>query len=293
MRQWKLIKSSTFTHFSWRRSSLITRPVYSLSNLQITHLSTSTSPPSYSSSTSVSSSSTSVSSPNSSSPSSSSIKQRAKQPEPTRRIDRWSAEWNRRKRQLRSYFIILASLGSAYVVYDFGLHVTSIMVEYDKYEAPYMGYCYGIVTAGMIWSIYTIATRFLAISPVLSYRRVLKRVLHDPLIQGELGKKLRPGKYRAYSFVPGGLKIRGMKSGEYSGWTRWLRPRKIQLVFDIQGDQGQGLITAEVDTTPDYTDIHYISMYNLVSKNRMLIDGKNRDALLSNSSSHKGAIKLR
>ena len=77
---------------------------------------------------------------------------------------------------------------------------------------------------------------------------------------------IQPGGFRLVTTLPGGPRWRAEPRVVYWGWERYWRPRRAQFVVTVEGDEGHGVVLAQLDHKVDERKIiQWLSVESIVS----------------------------
>jgi hypothetical protein len=118
----------------------------------------------------------------------------------------------------------------------------------------------------------------------------LAKVKADSRVVAMLGDNLAPGKFRAYSLSDGGVQLvdDGQPTKQYQGWERFWKPRKLQMMFQLEGSKEKGMVSFEAKKEFN-GDMLFISLTvdGLNSGEKLILEGDGSNKV------YRGIIKLR
>lgn len=116
--------------------------------------------------------------------------------------------------------------------------VTGALLGLDMYDVFYLGFCSGLAA----FSTFSIGGLYLRRKMNLPVRKAfqlaLQSVAQHPQARTLLGAQVIPGPLKAFRMYKGHVSVTSKE-----GW--WVEPR-VQLMFTVVGDKGDGVVTAEV-----------------------------------------------
>jgi len=165
----------------------------------------------------------------------------------------------------------------------------------DVGEVAFLG---GLVTGIGVMACVWAGSRALRLRPEPVFRQAMQRVQADETVRSFMGQRIVPGSFRAYSLVPGGIRLseeeRELAEKNRKGVYKYLRPKRLQLFFQVNGSDGvNGMVSAEVEKT--WRGEH---AYNLLSVElEQKADGGGGERIVLEGpldrEIYKGVIKLR
>ena len=233
--------------------------------------------------------------------------------DPAGRAGSLVASWELWKPRIVSYLWIAAIVGVGVLVLRAGLWVVSFFSSLDFADVGEAAFFAGLFTGLAVVGVALLGRRALTLRPEAVYQDALKQVLNDVTVRSFLGSELHTGAFRAYSFLPGSLRLPGVTTGTTaassiapaavttlpatatSGSSALLarlqsywRPRRLQLFFQVTGDTGEhGMVSAEVEKVRGTHKYNLLCVDVLNTGQRIVLQG---DAAYS---IYQGVIRLR
>jgi len=184
---------------------------------------------------------------------------------------------------------IMGGVGMAlYFVLRGGYAMADFFVTINFHDVATISFVAGLATAGVIAVILSYTRRLFVIKPELVYQKILQRVQADPRVGEMLGSSVTPGKFRAYALSEGGLTLAADKADPGSGWSRFWKPKKLQMMFQLQGSQELGMVSFEAKKEFN-GDLLFTSLVvdGLKTGQKLILEGDGSDKV------YQGIIKLR
>jgi len=149
-----------------------------------------------------------------------------------------------------------------------GMWLVSFLSNINFVEVGHVAYIAGIVTGFLLVGAVGVGQRILVIRPEPVYRKMLKDLSGNARAVQALGESITGGRFRAYSVLDGGFRLRAEPGKTYDGWQRWWRPRRLQMLFTASGSRGvTSLVIGEVQN--DYRGRPFYNLFALET-----LDGK-------------------
>ena len=161
-------------------------------------------------------------------------------------------------------------------------------LEHRELDAPYLAFFTGIGCTAISLGWYRLTRRFFVLKSGRMYREVLRTVFKNDIVRMRLGEDVktrtlqrmqRYGRetigettvapnFRYVSFLPARLRYRKEKDG----WAKYWQPRRLQVTVWVEGSQGGGLVTAEVEQMlrGEYDDVN-VCVVDLLDKGEQLL----------------------
>jgi len=149
------------------------------------------------------------------------------------------------------------------VVFRIFTDTTSFLVNLTNYQVFTAGMATGAVGVGVVMLGGYTLRKALQIRPEPLYRHVLKFLKRDARVVESLGKELEPGKFRSY---------------RYEGMN-WMPNRKLQLMFDLNGNKHSGIVSVEVQRTFGKFNFDLLSVDVKGTGDRIVLSGDVNRAL--------------
>jgi len=177
---------------------------------------------------------------------------------------------------------------SIYYVVRAGLSLADFFVTTNFYDVATISFAAGLATAGVVAVILSYTRRLFIIRPELVYQSVLSKVTADPRVVTMLGDNIAPGKFRAYSLSDGGVQLANNEPTKYQGWERFWKPRKLQMMFQLEGTKEKGMVSFEAKKEFN-GDMLFLSLTldGLQSGEKLILEGDGSNKV------YRGVIKLR
>ena len=116
------------------------------------------------------------------------------------------ARWEEWRPRVVSYLWIGAVVLTGVVILRAGLWVVGFFSSLDFADVGQVAFFAGLLTAFGLVLLASLGRRALTLRPEAVYHEALKQVLNDVTVRAFLGSELRSGAFRAYSFLPGGIR---------------------------------------------------------------------------------------
>jgi len=168
---------------------------------------------------------------------------------PRRSFAQWKSDqitnWPHTKNTLTGYATLGAMGFGVYMVVKMGMGIVDYFASISAYNVASVGFWTGMTSAVGCGAVLSVGARAFTIRPEQVYKAGLKKVLKDPKMISLLGDGLKSGEFRAYTITPGGFTFEAEEGVEYYGWERWWRPRKVQMLFGLEGSKDKGMVSME------------------------------------------------
>ena len=233
--------------------------------------------------------------------------------DPAGRAGTLLARWEQWKPRIVSYLWIAAIVGVGILVLRAGLWVVGFFSSLDFADVGEAAFFAGLLTGLAVVGVALLGRRALTLRPEQIYQDALKQVLNDVTVRSFLGSELHTGAFRAYSFLPGSLRLPGVTTGTTaatsippaalppvpaspsSTWSALLarlksywRPRRLQLFFQVTGNQGEhGMVSAEVEKVRGTHKYNLLCVDVLNTGQRIVLQGDPAYSI------YQGVIRLR
>jgi len=158
--------------------------------------------------------------------------------------------------RIKTYLIAASVLFGALLILKGGIWIIHFFSNINFTEVGHVAFLAGIVSGLGLVALFSIGARALSPRPEPVYRMVLKTVSNNGRVIARLGEPITPGKFRAYSIVEGELRVRSNSAGptstslapspEPGWWQRIWKPRRVQMLFTLNGSRTTGIVSAEV-----------------------------------------------
>ena len=221
--------------------------------------------------------------------------------DPAGRAGTLIARWEQWKPRIVSYLWIAAIVGVGILVLRAGLWVVSFFSSLDFADVGEAAFFAGLLTGLAVVGVALLGRRALTLRPEYVYQDALKQVLNDVTVRSFLGSELHTGAFRAYSYLPGSLRLPGVTTGTTastsiavpavtvipastttSTWSALLarlrsywQPRRLQLFFQVTGNTGEhGMVSAEVEKVRGTHKYNLLCVDVLNSGQRIVLQGR-------------------
>lgn len=197
-----------------------------------------------------------------------------------------------RQNTIATYGLLGLGATGVYVVLKSGLHVADFLASTSFYDVAYVSFLTGLASGGVLVTMFSAASRLFSVRPELVYATAIKRVLKDEKVLQALGEGIQTGKFRAYTVTDGGprvFKAREEGKRDFVGWQRYYEPKKVQMIFQVQGSNGIGMISC--DASKDFSGniiFETMALDVLGTGQHVKIIGSDTDERI-----YKGIIQLR
>lgn len=158
------------------------------------------------------------------------------------------ANYKRNKQTLIGYAKIGGVCVLVYYVVKTGFNIGDFMASTSFYDVGTISFSAGIITSGVVAVILSYASRLFVVRPELVYKQLLRRLKTDPMVTEHLGRSINAGKFRAYNLSQGGPRVlaeKGKTTGDYEGWERFWKTRKLEMIFQLEGSKDKGMVSFE------------------------------------------------
>ena len=233
--------------------------------------------------------------------------------DPAGRAGSLVAVWDQWKPRIVSYLWIAAIVGVGILVLRAGLWVVSFFSSLDFADVGQAAFFAGLFTGLAVVGVAVLGRRALTLRPEQVYQDALKQVLNDVTVRSFLGSELHTGAFRAYSYLPGSLRLPGVTTGTTAAssiapstlpsvpasststssalLTRlksYWQPRRLQLFFQVTGNTGEhGMVSAEVEKVRGTHKYNLLCVDVLNTGQRIVLAGD------PSYSIYQGVIRLR
>jgi len=143
------------------------------------------------------------------------------------------------------------------VVFRVFTDTTSFLVNLTNYQVFMAGVTTGAISASAVIGGGYMLRKSLQIRPEPLYRHVLKFLKRDARVVEALGKKLDPGKFRAY---------------RYEG-TAMMPNRKLQMMFELHGEKHAATVSVEVARKMGKFDFELLAVDVKGTGDRIILSG--------------------
>lgn len=169
---------------------------------------------------------------------------------PRRSFGQWKSDqvrdWPKTKSSMAGYATLGALGFSLYLLTKLGFYTVDFMATTSFYDVATTAFITGMVTAGACGVVLSQGAKVFTLRPENVYQEAVKKVLADERIVAALGDNVKSGEFRAYTITQGGFNFSPDKENADSyGWERWFKPRKIQMLFALNGSKENGMISVE------------------------------------------------
>lgn len=211
---------------------------------------------------------------------------------PRRSFAQWKADqitnWPQTKNSLYGYATLGAMGFGVYMVVKMGYSIVDYFSSISFYDVGTVAFGAGMVSAAASGAILSVGARAFTIRPEHVYKASLKKVLKDPTMMSLLGSRLKAGEFRAYTITPGGFSMHAEEGVEYYGWERWWRPRKVQMLFGLEGDKEKGMVSLEAQKLfSGQYQFNFVTVDVVSSGKHTVLEGQEASKL------YRGIVKLR
>jgi len=119
-------------------------------------------------------------------------------------------------------------------------HSSMFIANTSAYQMGWVGFYAGVAGAAALAGLYRYGWSYLNVGIEASFKFALAEITRDKTVARRLGSKLRPGVMRTFAVDGGGFGL----SGQYKRLQ--YEPRRVQLMFQLVGNNAQGVVSAEV-----------------------------------------------
>ena len=235
--------------------------------------------------------------------------------DPAGRAGTLIARWEQWKPRIISYLWIAAIVGVGILVLRAGLWVVSFFSSLDFADVGEAAFFAGLLTGLAVVAVALLGRRALTLRPEQVYQDALKQVLNDVTVRSFLGSELHTGAFRAYSYLPGSLRLPGVTTGTtaatsipppalpavpasttstssasvlFARLKSYWQPRRLQLFFQVTGNTGEhGMVSAEVEKVRGTHKYNLLCVDVLNTGQRIVLQGD------PSYSIYQGVIRLR
>lgn len=189
----------------------------------------------------------------------------------------WKRLYTANKSTIHAYAKIAGVGLVIYYVVRGGFYIGDFMATTNFYDVATVSFTAGLVTSGLVAVIVSYATRMFVIRPELVYKQLLRRVKSDALVREQLGAGIAAGQFKAYNMNAGGFKLladEGKKTSDYDGWERFWSPKKMQMIFQLEGSLDKGMVSFECQKRLNGDLIfNSIVLDTVASEQRVVLEG--------------------
>lgn len=180
---------------------------------------------------------------------------------------------------------------AVYYILKSGFNIADFMAATSFYDVATVSFVAGNASMGAVAVVLAYASRLFTIRPELVYKQVFKRLQKDVRVNELLGGGLSAGKFRAYTLNPGGFAVlseEGKSVDDYSGWERFWRPQKMQMMFQVSGKSDDAMVSFEGQKLLDGSmQFNSVVLDVMESGERVVLEGDGSIVI------YQGKIKLR
>lgn len=215
-----------------------------------------------------------------------------------------SRTWTEWKPRIITYFYIGSALFVGVLILRGGLYFVNFFTSLDLADVGRWGFVAGLATGVGLVGTAMLTRRVLSLRPESVYQDALKQVLNDITVRSFLGNSIKTGSFRAYSFVPGSVRMPGTITAAEAepvvdavaaanpSWldrlSKYWKPRRLQLFFQITGSDGNhAMCSAEVQKVRGSMQYNLLCVDILNTGQRVVLMGSPDYQI------YQGVIKLR
>lgn len=141
-------------------------------------------------------------------------------------------------------YAVYASIGGGMIlVFKGGMNVLDFFATLNFLDIGEVAFITGLLSGFGLVACGWAGTRFLRLRPEPIYQHALRRLNNDAIVRQYMGHTIEAGSFRAYSFVPGTLRMtqeQRQKAAAATGIAKYWQPKRLQMsVAQIGGGGGR------------------------------------------------------
>lgn len=167
--------------------------------------------------------------------------------------------------------------------------LSSFLAGIPLIDPIFAGFTGGLLGSVSCAIVLVLTSRMFLFLPESVFRASLKRVKDDQKIISYLGGPIHAGGFRAYSIDHANISYNTFSpslSISKSLRSLW-KPRQMQVVFQVTGSRGHGIVTAEAQRMGDLLQFNCLAVDVIDTGERIILEGEyDKDA-------YKGHLRVR